>query len=56
MAGKRIVIALLGLGASLVVAGAGLGCDRDDTRSPTEPAQTPTPPPPTPTTPPKALK
>ena len=33
-----------------------VGCDRDDTRSPTTPPAAPTPPPPAPQTPPKAVQ
>lgn len=32
-----------------------VGCDRDDTRSPSTPPAAPTPPPPAPQTPPQAL-
>jgi hypothetical protein len=43
--------------AFVLVAGAlagGAGCDRDDTRSPSQPPAAPAPPPPAPQTPPQA--
>ena len=51
----RLGVIALGLVVSTAGLTAVVGCDRDDTRSPTKAPAAPTPPPPAPQTPPKAV-